>query len=113
MGKYLDILARKAAVEAKARTESVYDINDKSDQRSEPAEAPHSFCSICRFGRTVAALESSCPDRVDLERWHLAIEDSRRFLAQWGEQAERLGWTVRELFGLHEIPPNAAPTYQR
>jgi hypothetical protein len=31
----------------------------------------------------------------------------RRFLAKWGEQAEALGWTARDLFGLHE--PLAQP----
>jgi hypothetical protein len=73
----------------------------------------YNLSRLSRFGRTLAVLESRCPDRVEYERWHLAIEDGRRFLAQWGEQAESLGWTVRELFGLHEIPPSPAPTYQR
>jgi hypothetical protein len=42
-----------------------------------------------------------------------AIEDGRRFLAEWGEQAESLGWTARDLIGLHEVPANPHPTYQR
>ena len=38
---------------------------------------------------------------------------AERFLAEWGEQAEALGWTARDLFGLHEVPANPHPTYQR
>jgi hypothetical protein len=41
------------------------------------------------------------------------VEDGRRFLAQWGDQAAALGWTVRDLFGLHSIPERPAPSYQR
>jgi hypothetical protein len=59
------------------------------------------------------ALEDRCPDQIDPSRWHLAIEDGRRFLKQWGGQAEALGWTVTELFGLDPIPAHAGPAYQR
>jgi hypothetical protein len=41
------------------------------------------------------------------------MEDGERFLAEWGEQAEALGWTSRDLFGLHEVPTYPHPTYQR
>ena len=41
------------------------------------------------------------------------MEDGERFLAEWGDQAEALGWTARDLFGLHEVPANPHPTYQR
>ena len=46
-------------------------------------------------------------------RWQAAIADGRRFLARWGAQAERLGWTADDLFGLHEPPANPHPSYSR
>jgi len=49
-------------------------------------------------------------DRAD---WDLAVADGRRFLAQWGEQAQALGWSARDLFGLHEVPASPSPTYRR
>src|SRR5262245_38359472 len=52
------------------------------------------------YAPTVAALERRCPDHIDTSDWRLAVANSRRFLAQWGEQAAALGWTARDLFGL-------------
>ena len=74
---------------------------------------PPTFGRISRFGRTLSELERRCPNHVDPARWQRAVEDGRRFLAQWGEQAEALGWTARDLFGLHDVPANPHPTYQR
>ena len=65
------------------------------------------------FGRILTALEAGCPDHVPVDRWHLAVEDGRRFLARWGEQAEALGWTARDLFGLHTPPAASHPSYCR
>jgi hypothetical protein len=36
-----------------------------------------------------------------------------RFLARWGQQAEALGWTSRDLFGLHKPPANTHASYSR
>jgi hypothetical protein len=121
MGKYLDILARKAAEEAgqaeQRPTGTVSAIGAKGDIGGCASKADndqqHTFGRICRFGRTLSVLEKRCPDRVGFDRWRMAIMDGRRFLTQWGVQAEALGWTGRELFGLHEIPANPSPTYQR
>jgi len=66
-----------------------------------------------RYGRTMAALEARCPDLVPPERWQLAVDDGRRFLARWGDQAEALGWTSRDLFGLHTPPDGPHPSYSR
>ena len=60
-----------------------------------------------------AALRERCPDHIEDRRWLGAIQDSQRFLVEWGEQAEALGWTAHDLFGLHEVPANPHPTYQR
>ena len=65
------------------------------------------------LGRVLAALESRCPDLVPVDRWQAAVEDGRRFLARWGEQAEALGWTARDLFGLHTPPAKPHPSYSR
>ena len=58
-------------------------------------------------------LECACPDYVEIGRWQQCISDSRRFLRSWGSQAEALGWTAKDLFGLHEPPANAHPLYSR
>jgi integrase len=36
---------------------------------------------------------------VDADRWQIAVKDGRRFVSQWGEQAEALGWTAQDIFG--------------
>jgi hypothetical protein len=113
MGKYLDILDR-----AEARTgRDISDISDKTYPKA--CSIPHTrnqeydFGRISRFGRTFSKLERRCPARVDPDRWQQAIEDGRRFLAEWGDKAELLGWTARDLFGLHEVPTDPHPSYQR
>ncbi len=58
-------------------------------------------------------LEARCPDFVEPADWQQAVEDGRRFLAQWGDQAQALGWTPRDLFGLHQVPDKPAPSYRR
>jgi hypothetical protein len=68
---------------------------------------------ISRFLRTLQELERRCPAHVDPPDWMQAVEDGRKFLARWGEQAEALGWTARELFGLHAVPERPAATYRR
>jgi hypothetical protein len=106
MGKYLDILARAEA----------YDQNDLNDQRGRPAAPGRpegGFGRFGRFGRTLSALEVRCPDLVPAARWQAAVEDGRRFLARWGEQADALGWTARDLFGLIAVPEHAKPSFNR
>ena len=73
--------------------------------------APSNFSA--RYGRVMAALEAGCPDLVPVERWQASVEDGRRFLAGWDEQAEALGWTAKDLFGLHKPPANPHPSYRR
>jgi hypothetical protein len=103
MGKYLDILAR-------ARTR---DISDISDQSPPPGATPPPFGRFSRFGRTLSALEARCPDLVPINRWQLAVDDGRAFLARWGDQAEALGWTARDLFGLPAPRAKPHPSYSR
>ena len=63
--------------------------------------------------RTLSALESACPELVPGDRWRRCVEDGRRFLAAWGEQADALGWTAKDLFGLHQPPATPHPSYSR
>jgi hypothetical protein len=65
------------------------------------------------YARALAALRDRCPLRVEDQCWQQAIEDAERFHAQWSEQAAALGWTARDLFGLHTVPEKPAPTYRR
>jgi hypothetical protein len=95
MGKYLDAL--------KARSSS--DQSAKSD-KSLP------FGRLSRFSRTFRVLESRCPDYVDVAHWQQCIEDGRA-LGKWGTQAEALGWTSADLFGLHQPPDKPHPSYNR
>ena len=50
-------------------------------------------------------LSAACPAGVPDDRWRLALADAERFLAEWGDAAERLGWTEADLFDLHETVP--------
>jgi hypothetical protein len=65
------------------------------------------------FSDAFARLECRCPDHVDEERWRQCIDDARHFLTSWGRQAEALGWTAKDLFGLHQPPKEPHPSYQR
>ena len=65
--------------------------------------APTAPC-FGRFNRALAELEQRCPDHVDLTAWQAVVSDGRIFLAMWGAQADGLGWTNADLFGLHEPP---------
>ena len=77
----------------------------RAGQIVEPSGAP--------FAKTLAALERRCPDYVEEERWQRAVKDGRRFLIQWGDQAVALGWTAKDLFGLHKPPGKPHPSYTR
>src|SRR5262245_14908175 len=69
--------------------------------------------SSAPFAKTLAALEHRHPDYVEANGWRQAVEDGRAFLSRWGEQAEALGWTAKDLFGLHEPPEKPHPSYRR
>jgi hypothetical protein len=64
-----------------------------------------------RYRQTFARLQLRPPAHVPVKRWRKAIEDGRRFLATWGSQAESLGWTSADLFGLIEIPEHPSPSF--
>jgi hypothetical protein len=66
-----------------------------------------------RYRRTFAVLQLRPPALVPVERWKACVEDGKRFLARWGEQAQALGWTSADLFGLAPVPAKPAPSYRR
>ena len=66
-----------------------------------------------RFCLAIEHLASHRPDHVQADRWEAAIEEGRRFVTRWGEQAEALGWTARDLFGLAPVPDQPRPSYRR
>jgi len=66
-----------------------------------------------RYRRTFAHLQLKSPAYIPEDRWRQAIEDARAFLHQWGEQAQALGWTSADLFGLHTPPTKPHPSYRR
>jgi hypothetical protein len=63
--------------------------------------------------KVLAVLERDCPAYVEDVRWWQACKDGRRFLAEWGDRATELGWSPRDLFGLHTVPSNPHPSYAR
>jgi hypothetical protein len=65
-----------------------------------------------RYRRVYAHLQLKPPAYTPDDRWQQAVEDGRAFLAKWGKQAEALGWTAADLFGLH-TPANPHPSYRR
>jgi hypothetical protein len=66
-----------------------------------------------RYRRTFGALQLRPPALVEVERWRQAVEDGKRFLAVWGEQAQALNWSSADLFGLHTPPERPHPSYRR
>ena len=109
MGKYLAILDR--SVERGPCDKS--DISDESSVAVVCAQPPADFGRLSRFGRTLDVLESRCPEFVPVERWQRAVEDGRRFLAQWAGPAAALGWTARDLFGVPKASAKPHPSYNR
>jgi hypothetical protein len=66
-----------------------------------------------RYKRTFAHLQLRPPLMVDVARWRQCIEDGRGFLRHWGDEAQRLGWTSADLFGLIEIPERPSANFNR
>jgi hypothetical protein len=66
-----------------------------------------------RYKKVFAVLQLRPPALVPIPRWRQCVEDGRRFLAKWGEQAEALGWSSADLFALHQPPAKPHPSYSR
>jgi hypothetical protein len=68
---------------------------------------------LALLASALATLEGQCPDLVSVSDWQQAVDDGRRFIVQWGRQAEALGWTAEDLFGLADVPERPAASYRR
>jgi hypothetical protein len=66
-----------------------------------------------RYRKVFGVLQLKPPAHIPEERWRQCVEDGKRFLAKWGEQAQALGWTSADLFGLHTPPERPHPSYRR
>jgi hypothetical protein len=113
MGRYLDMLQRRDVEEGRAISDKseISHIGACSDEAERNQQS--TFLRLNRLLRTFQELERRCPDYVDRTSWQAAVEDGRRFLARWGERAEALGWTARDLFGLFLVPEYPHPTFSR
>ena len=89
--------------------------NDFNSATREHQEHPKNESSklSAKLWRDLDALEVECPAYVEAKRWRQAVEDGRRFLAEWGEKAVALGWTANDLFGLAPIPTALKPSFER
>jgi hypothetical protein len=89
-------------------------FNMAAAKNKTPPDYPQNPQNVCApYARVMAALSESCPAMVEVHRWEDAKIDAEAFLQRWGEQAEALGWTARDLLGLHTIPERPAPGYRR
>jgi hypothetical protein len=97
MGRYLDLITASSTCEkSEIIQEEVFNSLNSHVQSDQWAD----------FRVALRALDARCPNRVeDHSRWRQAVADAEAFLAQWGEQALVLGWTVDNLFGLHPLAP--------
>jgi hypothetical protein len=98
LSRYLERVNQVAEAFANAKTAQTAKTEGQITQFSHSQE----------LSAVLAALEARCPDGVDAVRWRQAVEDGRRFLATWGGQADALGWSASELFGLHPIHQTTA-----
>jgi hypothetical protein len=57
------------------------------------------------YAAAFAQIQAHPPEDIPAGRWELVVNDAGLFLDRWGKQAERLGWTVEDLFGLHPRAP--------
>jgi hypothetical protein len=83
-------------------------VKGSKKQNEQEAVAP-----LSPLAKAFSVLERHRPDHVGAADWQRAVESGRRFLVQWGEAAEALGWTMDDLFGLHDPPQHPHPNYRR
>jgi hypothetical protein len=85
----------------------------REEEHAVPVEFDTGVPRAKHYERVFAALRSQCPQLIEPDRWQQAIHDAGILFERWGEQAQALGWTARELFGLHAVPERPAATYRR
>jgi hypothetical protein len=100
---------RKPADEPTAAYQATSVQPDGSGCKVEIVELPQAQ----RYRKVFGFLQLKPPVLVEVERWRQCVQDGSKFLAVWGEQAEALGWTSADLFGLHTPPEQPHPSYNR
>jgi len=103
------LLPKPESVEPSAAYLGVTTEPDGTGCRVEIVELPQAQ----RYRRTFAHLQLKPPALIDVARWRQCVEDGKRFLSKWGEQAQALGWTSADLFGLPTPPEQPHPSYNR
>jgi hypothetical protein len=66
-----------------------------------------------RYRKVFGVLQLRPPAHIPVARWQQCVDDGKRFLAKWGEQAQALNWSSADLFGLHQPPDRPHPSYSR
>ena len=111
--RYLDVLDRVAEAHANAKSaksaKSVPKTRLEAAQNSQVSQNSHAQ----KLLSVLAALEARCPDLVPLDLWQQAVADGKTFLSRWSDQAQALGWTAKDLFGVHKPPEKPHPSYSR
>jgi hypothetical protein len=102
-------LPKPEPAEPSAAYEAVSVEPDGTGCRVEIVELPQAQ----RYRKVFGILQLKAPALIDVARWRQCVEDGSKFLAVWDEQAEALGWSSADLFGLHEPPEQPHPSYQR
>jgi hypothetical protein len=87
--------------------QSVNTVLSVSCQQKEKSESGSPLAAA------LSDLERHRPEHIKAADWRHAVEDGRRFLVAWGEQAAALGWTATDIFALPPIPENPHPSWQR
>jgi hypothetical protein len=121
MGRFADLLDRPSDHADAVRPNDINDKSPPSDTSvvtTKTTKVPfgrfgRSVVGRCRLTEVLGSLEARCPDYVEPERWRLCVDDARHFLLAWSDQAEALGWTAGELFGLRKPPRAPKPSYNR
>ncbi len=111
--RYLDVLDRVAEAHANAKSaksaKSVPKTRQEATQNLQVSQNSHAQ----KLLSVLAALEARCPDLVPLDLWQQAVADGKTFLSRWSDQAQALGWTAKDLFGLLTVPGHAKPSFNR
>jgi hypothetical protein len=50
--------------------------------------------------------QAACPPDVDPEAWRQLIDDAGCFLDRWGSEADRMGWSALDVFGVSRVVPH-------
>lgn len=103
------LLPRPDPVEPSAAYQAVSAEPDGTACKVEIVELPQA----ARYRKVFGVLQLKPPAHIPEERWRQCVEDGKRFLAKWGEQAEALEWTSADLFGLAPVPERPHPSYNR